>query len=147
MTKKGLDGVDRALIAVLQENARLSTAELARRLNVARTTVQDRINRLEDDGVLLGYTARVAFAPQAPLIRAHIALTVDPQQVEACVEALKHIAEVRTVFGTAGPYQLLAVVGASSTERLDAVIDAAGHISGVQGVSASVLMGVRFDRR
>ncbi len=147
MTKRGLDLVDRGLIAVLQENARLSTAEIARRLNVARTTVQDRINRLEQEGVLLGYSARVALAPQSPLIRAHLALTVDSQQVEACLQALKAVPEVRTVFGTAGPYQLLAVIGAQTTERLDAVIEESSHLPGVYGVSASVLMGVRFDRR
>jgi len=51
---------DLTLIALLRENARASTADLARRLGVSRTTVQSRIEKLEKRGVIEGYTVRIA---------------------------------------------------------------------------------------
>ena len=48
---------DEALLSVLRENARASTADIARKLGVARTTVQNRIARLEQAGVCLLYTS------------------------------------------------------------------------------------------
>ncbi|MGV8944510.1 winged helix-turn-helix transcriptional regulator, partial [Thermomonas sp.] len=50
---------DELLLSLLRENARASTAEIARRLGLSRTTVQNRIERLERQGVISGYTVRV----------------------------------------------------------------------------------------
>ena len=55
-----MDAKDRSLIALLRANARESTASLARKLGVARSTVQERLTRLEKDGTIAGYTVRVA---------------------------------------------------------------------------------------
>ncbi|MDP1159818.1 Lrp/AsnC family transcriptional regulator, partial [Klebsiella variicola] len=55
-----LSQADRDLITLLRENARASTAELARRLGVSRTTVQSRIERLEARGIIIGYGVRLA---------------------------------------------------------------------------------------
>ena len=54
-----LTDADQQLLSVLRENARASTAQIARRLNLSRTTVQSRIERLEREGVISGYTVRV----------------------------------------------------------------------------------------
>ncbi|MBW8860659.1 MAG: Lrp/AsnC family transcriptional regulator, partial [Caulobacter sp.] len=55
-----MDPIDRKLVAALKDNGRASTADLARRVGRSRTTVQSRIERLERDGVILGYGARLA---------------------------------------------------------------------------------------
>ncbi len=55
-----IDPIDQKLIAALKDNGRASTADLARRVGRSRTTVQSRIERLERDGVILGYGARLA---------------------------------------------------------------------------------------
>ncbi|WP_157008235.1 Lrp/AsnC family transcriptional regulator, partial [Xenophilus azovorans] len=54
-----LDDTDRQLIALLRDNARATVASLAQRLRVARGTVQNRIARLEREGVIAGYTVRL----------------------------------------------------------------------------------------
>ena len=54
-----LNTPDELLLSLLRENARASTAQIARRLNLSRTTVQSRIDRLEREGVISGYTVRV----------------------------------------------------------------------------------------
>ncbi|RYZ69068.1 MAG: winged helix-turn-helix transcriptional regulator, partial [Lysobacteraceae bacterium] len=54
-----LSATDQMLLSMLRENARASTAQIARRLDLSRTTVQSRIERLEREGVISGYTVRV----------------------------------------------------------------------------------------
>jgi DNA-binding Lrp family transcriptional regulator len=58
-----MDNIDRELIALLRDNARLAVATLAAKLRVARGTVQNRLSKLERDGVIVGYTVRLK--PQA----------------------------------------------------------------------------------
>ena len=65
-----MDDTDSALLALLKANARLSVAALAQALGLARTTVQSRIERLERQGVITGYTVKLSAAATPPLIRA-----------------------------------------------------------------------------
>ena len=66
------DETDRQLIALLQANARESTANIARKLGIARTTVVARIARLEAAGVLVGYTARLGSEAQGRGVQAFV---------------------------------------------------------------------------
>ena len=54
-----MDTVDRELIALLRDNARTPILTLAKKLKVARATVQNRITKLEEQGVIMGYTIRL----------------------------------------------------------------------------------------
>ena len=67
------------LLGLLRRNARESTASLARKLGLARTTVQERINRLERDGVIAGYTVRVSEGFARQRIAAQVLINVDPK--------------------------------------------------------------------
>ena len=67
-----LDDVDRQLIALLRDNARLPVVALAKELRVARATVQNRLTRLEKNGVIVGYTVRLAGGRTAPDPRADV---------------------------------------------------------------------------
>ena len=62
-----IDDTDRALLAQLAENARLPVATLARRLGLARSTAQARLDRLEQSGVIAGYALRMGAQARAPL--------------------------------------------------------------------------------
>lgn len=65
-----LDDTDRQLLSLLQANARESTATLARRLGLARTTVVSRIARLEREGVVAGYGVRLAIEGRFAVLNA-----------------------------------------------------------------------------
>ena len=73
------DSLDRELLALLQTNARAPAAELARRLGIARTTVLSRLSRLERDGIIAGYTVRLAQDMLAQGLQAFVGLTVQPK--------------------------------------------------------------------
>ena len=72
---------------LLRTHARASTAELARQLSLARTTVQSRIDRLERLKVIVGYTVVVPDELESKMIRAHVMITVAPKLSGAVEEA------------------------------------------------------------
>lgn len=141
-----IDPTDRQLLALLRENARRSTAELARALGLSRTTVQSRIERLERQRVIAGYTVKVDDAVEAALVRAHIMITVGPKQTGAIEAALRAIAAVRSLLSVSGPYDLLAVVAAPSIAELDALIDRIGGLDGVERTTSAIVLSTRIDR-
>src|SRR3546814_15214156 len=76
-----LTSADEALLSLLRENARAPTAEIARRLQLSRTTVQSRIERLERLGVIAGYTVRVGDDFEREQVSALILITVYPKHM------------------------------------------------------------------
>ena len=147
MTKlPALDATDRALLQALRENARLSAAELARRLQLSRTTVQSRLERLERRRVITGYTVVVADPVEAALVRAHVLITLAPRQSGAIEAALRRIPEVRVLHSVSGPFDLIAVVAAQSIGELDALIDRIGALDGVERTTSAIVLSTRIER-
>ncbi len=142
-----IDEADRKLLALLREDARMSTAALARKLGVARTTVLERIKRLERDGVVAGYTVRLHSRVQGRMLRVHVLLSVDPRQGEAVVEALRAIPQVHGVYAISGAFDSLVFVEGETTEEIDGVLDAIGTLPGVGRTQSSLVLSVKFDRR
>ena len=76
-----MSDTDRQLIALLRDNARMSVTELAQRLRVSRATVQNRIDKLEQGGVIIGYTVRLKPEAEAHRIRAWMGIAVEGNAV------------------------------------------------------------------
>lgn len=137
---------DQQLLSVLRENARASTAEIARRLGLSRTTVQSRIERLERDGVIDGYTVRVNEAAERGHIRAHIMVTLLPRHMAAVVEALRAMPEVRALHSVSGPFDLVAMGVVPSVQDMDELTDRIGTIDGVERTTSSIILSAKFER-
>jgi len=146
MPKPTLDTTDTALLALLRENARTPAAELARRLQLSRTTVQSRIERLERQGVIAGYSVVVAEEVEAHLVRAHVLITLAPRQSGAIELALRKIPEVRVLHSVSGPFDLIAIVAAASIGELDSLIDRIGTVDGVERTTSAIVLATRIDR-
>jgi DNA-binding Lrp family transcriptional regulator len=141
-----LDDLDRRLIARLQANARASTAELARQLGVARTTVVARIARLEAGGAIVGYTVRLAATEGERGVMAYVNLSVSPKAARKVIERLSLLPELRQLAAVSGEFDYLAVLRAPNTQRLDALLDEIGEIDGVLRTTTSVLLAMKVDR-
>jgi DNA-binding Lrp family transcriptional regulator len=146
MTNPALDDTDRALLALLREDARASTAELARRLKLSRTTVQSRIERLLRRRVIGGFTVVVPDEVEAALVRAHVMITVAPRRAAAIESALRKIPELRVLHSVSGPFDLIAIVAAASIGELDALIDRIGALDGVERTTSAIVLSTRIDR-
>ncbi len=140
-----MDDTDRAMIALLAADARMPLATLARHLRLARSTVQARLERLESNGTIAGYTLRLGEAAR-PGIRATILLTVEPRSQGALLPRLRSIAEVERCVTTSGRFDLALQVAADSPARLDAVLDRIGELPGVRGSESLIHLSTRIDR-
>jgi DNA-binding Lrp family transcriptional regulator len=136
---------DAKLIDLLKINAREPAASLARKLSLARSTVQDRISRLEREGVIKGYTVRLS--EDAPSkIRAIVMIAMDSKRAERTAAELRKITEVRTLYAVAGSYDLVATIETETTGRMDAVLDRIGRTHGVARTVSSVVLSEKFSR-
>lgn len=140
------DQMDRDLIALLQANARESTAELARKLGVARTTVIARLERLERTGVIVGYTVRLGLDEAERGVQAWVGITTEPKSARDVTRRLAALPELRQLCSVSGEFDYLALIRTDSTARLDALLDEIGEIDGVKKTTTSVVLALRVDR-
>lgn len=141
-----LDAIDQKLIAALRRNGRASTAELARLVGRSRTTVQARIERLERDGVIIGYTARLAPEREQGAVRAHLMVKVEPKKEAAVGAALRGIDEVRVLHTVAGVFDMIVVAAADTIGQIEGVIDRIGNLEGVERTTSSIILSTKLDR-
>lgn len=141
-----LTPADQQLLSLLRENARASTAELARRLGLSRTTVQSRIERLERLGVITGYTVRVSDEAERSGVRAHVMITVMPRQMASVVRALHAMPEIRALHSVSGPFDLVALGMVPSVAEWDELTDRIGAVEGVERTTSSIVLSTKFER-
>lgn len=139
------DETDRALLALLAQDARSPVATLARRLGLARTTVQARIERLETRGVIAGYTLRLG-NPARPVIRATVLISVEPRSQAQVLARLRALPVVEQVHTTSGRFDLIATLTAQTTEELDTTLDLITEARGVRGSESLIHLSTKIDR-
>jgi DNA-binding Lrp family transcriptional regulator len=140
------DEIDRALLSLLQTDARQSAADLARQLGVARTTVLARLSRLERDRVILGYTVRLGQDAQDASLQAFVHISVQPRGGRSVEQRLQRMPEVRQLCTVSGEFDYVAQLHAPSALRLDGLIDEIGTLEGVIRTQTSVVLARRIDR-
>lgn len=141
-----LDDLDRAILSLLGADARMSIATLARRVKVARSTIQARLERLETSGVIVGYTIKLGETAREGQLRASVLLTVEPRAQANILTRLKAISEVERVSTTSGRFDLLLQLAAPSTTILDQVLDQIGAMTGVRSSESLIHLSTRIDR-
>ena len=147
MTAFHLTPKDDELLALLRVNAREPVAALARKLGVSRTTVQDRLKRLEQAGIVAGYAVRLAEDVERGGIRAYVTVEVEPRRAIDVGRALQRMPQVETLHTVSGKYDLIAMVRTKSAEDMDRMLDAVGAIAGVTGTESAVILSTKVDRR
>ena len=135
-----MDTQDLRLIALLRENARTSVARLAQQLSVSRGTVQNRIDRLIERRVLLGFTVRTAPEAAAHRVRAMMMVAVEGDRSDAILKALRGYPEVRELHTTNGRWDIVAELGADSLEAFDQVLRDIRTIKGISNSETSLLL-------
>jgi len=137
---------DSKLIALLKANAREPTASLARKLGLARSTVQERISRLEREGAIKGYTVKLSEEAETRRLRAVVMITADPKQADRVNAELKRMTEVRSLAAVSGGYDMMAVVETETPARMDAALDRIGRATGVARTVTSIILSEKFSR-
>ena len=137
---------DQQLLAVMRGNARASTTELAQILGVSRSTVQKRLERLESEGVIAGYTVQLSSEYLDQEIKAHVMITISPRMTTDIIKNMKKLDGVRAIYSVSGPHDLIAEFAAMSVTDLDKMIDEIIAIEGVERTVSSVILSTRLKR-
>lgn len=133
-----MDGLDQRLIALLRSNARASVAILAHKLSVSRGTVSNRLSKLEDQGVIVGYTVRLRPDSQPDEIRAWTSITIEGNQTRAVVSMLLGEPGVASMHDTNGRWDLLAELRAPNLSELANVLERMRLIKGIAATETSI---------
>ncbi|MDE2357732.1 MAG: Lrp/AsnC family transcriptional regulator [Alphaproteobacteria bacterium] len=141
-----MDETDVRLLEALRLDARAPAARLGRQLGLSRTTVQSRIERLERQGVIAGYTVRLADQHERSRIRALILMTIQPRASAAVIAAARKLSAVRRLHAVSGPFDLIAEVATASVAEMDAMIDALGALEGVERTTSAIMLSTKIDR-
>jgi DNA-binding Lrp family transcriptional regulator len=141
-----MDTIDERLILALRENGRASTAQLARLVGRSRTSVQSRIERLERQGVIVGYEVRLAPEHGLGAVRAHVMIKVGPKETRSVAAALRAIPQVRILHSVSGDVDMIAVAATASVAEMDEVIDRIGALDGVERTTSSIILSTKFER-
>lgn len=137
-TNHTMDDTDQALISLLRQNARLNVADLAHKLKVSRGTVTNRMRRLEDDQVIVGYTVRLRPEAQPERIRAWMGIQVEGNQTRVVIASLLGEPGVAALHDTNGRWDLLAELEAASMAGLSQVLERIRLISGIRNTETSI---------
>lgn len=129
-----MDEIDRKLLAVLRGDGRASISKLADLLKVSRGTVQNRMDRLQADGIISGYTVRIAAAGDPHAVRAVMLVEITGQKTQSVLKALRGIPEIRALHTTNGAWDLVAEIQTDNLGAFDRVLR---HIRALDGVSKS----------
>jgi DNA-binding Lrp family transcriptional regulator len=97
---------DQDLIALLRVNAREPVSALARKLGLSRTTVQDRLRRLEQSGIIAGYQLRLSESTEPDGIRAFVTMEVEPRRTHEVARVLQKMPQVEALYSVSGKYDL-----------------------------------------
>lgn len=140
MADHTLDDLDRALLSALRRDGRAPIATLARTLEVSRATITSRIDRLVDNGVIVGFTVRVRDEVDPLDIRAISLIEVEGRTTDAVIRRLRGMPEIISLHTTNGGWDLVAELRASSLGEFDRVLGAIRATNGVVNSETSLLL-------
>lgn len=142
---KTLDDVDRKLIALLQDNARLSTVALAKAVGLARSSVQERLQRLENAGVIAQYTVRLGSGGD-PLQAWLLVRYADGFSCDDVMPLLAGFPQVRQVYSVAGEIDLMVLVRTDTPGHLADLREAIAMFKGIDDVTTLAVLRTTLDR-
>jgi len=138
---------DQRLLTLLRHNGRRSISDLALALGVSRATVRARIERMERDGDIVGYTVVLRSDAVSMPVRGITMIEVEGRATSRVVDALAGLVEVGAVHTTNGKWDLIAEIGAASLTDLDAVLRRIRLISGVTASETNLLLATPLTTR
>ena len=133
-----MDTLDQQLLALLRQDARASVATLSIKLKVSRGTVSNRITKLEDTGVINGYTVRLRPDTVPDQITAWMSITVEGNRTREVISMLLGEPGVTGLFDTNGRWDLLAELRSPNLSGLAEVLERVRLIKGIGATETSI---------
>ncbi|MGH8793764.1 MAG: Lrp/AsnC family transcriptional regulator [Stackebrandtia sp.] len=143
-----MDDIDRRIVQLLQENARMSYAELARRVGLTSPSVQERVSKLERNGVITGYRAEISSEAVGLGITAMIGIvTTAGSEYAEVADALWNIDEVESCYFLAGQESYLLKVRVGTMAELEHLVTRLSRLPGVGGTRTTIALSTKWESR
>ena len=133
-----LDDKDRQILEVLRADARLPLKTLAAKVGLARSTLRDRLLRLEADGVIRGYHADIADSQHN--VSAYLFIRLKSTPAPALIALLRRMPEVKSCMSLTGDIDLLVELAAATTDRVNALRDRISSHETVADLTTSIVL-------
>jgi DNA-binding Lrp family transcriptional regulator len=133
-----LDDKDRQIVELLRADARLSLKTLAAKVGLARSTLRDRLSRLETDGVIRGYHADIADGGQN--VSAYLFVRLKSTPAPDLIADLRRMPEVKSCTSLTGDIDLLVELAAAATDRVNALRDLISSHESVADLTTSIVL-------
>lgn len=142
-----LDDIDQQLLAALTADARIPMVTLAGKVHLSRNAVRQRIERMERDGVIAGYSA-IRGSASRPRVTAMVMIyRVDRMRDDRVIAALRGIPEVTRCDVLSGAYDLFVTLEADSMDRVGQIWEQIAALPGVADTVTAVSLSRAIDRR
>jgi Lrp/AsnC family leucine-responsive transcriptional regulator len=136
-----IDTIDRHILAVLQENCKLPLAKIGERVGLSAPSVNERIRKLEESGIIRGYTAVLDARKLGKDITAFIGVFIDhPKLIGKFEKDVAYIEDVQECHHVTGEYTLLLKIKTENTSTLEALLRKIRSIEGVARTETSVVL-------
>jgi len=137
---------DEELLSILRLNARASVSDIARATGVSRTAIQNRLNKLENNNVIKGYSVVLDSAYTSGLISSNVSLKVKPNLRKTICIALRKVNQISHIHSISGEYDLLVTIQANTLEKLSEVLNMVCSTEGVERTNSAIILDTIFER-
>ncbi len=135
-----IDGVDKKLISILRSNARTPVVSLAKQLGVSRATVQNRMTRLEKNGVIINYSINLKPGTDINPVRAFMSIAVEGKKGGKVIKALRGYPSIAALHNTNGRWDIIAEIQTDSLESFNNLLGDIRLVDGVLSTETSLLL-------
>ena len=143
-----MDDIDQRIVQLLQDNARMSYAELARQVGLTSPSVQERVAKLERNGVISGYRAQVNPESVGLGITAMIGIvTTADGEYPQIADALRSFVAIESCYFMAGSESYLLKARVGTMSELETLVTRLNRLSGVGGTRTTIALSTKWENR
>ena len=139
-----MNNLDSQIIALLKRNARMSVTQMAQELAVSRVTIDTHIKKMEQSGVITGYTVKLGTEEFRHKVSGWILISVTDNEEERAIEQLVNMPEITRLHTTNGKWDLAAEIQVLSLENFDSTISRLRQVKGIMDTDTSLLLSSRI---
>ena len=135
-----IDSIDKTILRMLQEDARIAFKRIAEKIGVSEATVFVRVRKLREKGVIRRFTAIVSPELLGKALTAFVLINSEPKKLEEVLDTLSRMDDVYEVYDVTGTYYAIVKIRTENRETLAKIIDRIGMIDGVTRTETAIAL-------
>ncbi|ANF22102.1 Lrp/AsnC family transcriptional regulator [Thermococcus piezophilus] len=141
----GLDEIDKKILTILQKNSRTPLREISKEVNLAESTVYERIKKLKERGIIRKFTVILDPDSLGFKILAFILIKSKAGKYTHVAKELTKYPQIIEIYETTGDYDMLVKIRTKGSEELNKFLDTIGEIEGVESTNTMVVLKVHKE--